>query len=172
MQKAICFGEQVGFLRHAIRVIAGIGNISDSYWKSEAEFKMRASYLVYGSTCLMEINLLCLLQSWRQFDVLTVILLPEKNLNLGFDRLFSKAKLGCEWGNGSSLQIGSSWQWTSGSHLGTPGFMLSQGCLCTSSVNIKALVEMLSCQCLDEPEFLREEIRVTTPAFCKGFQYN
>lgn len=60
----------------------------------------------YESICGMEINLLCLdFQPQETVWCPCGIPLPEKNLNLGFGKLFSEAKLGCQLGNESSLQM-------------------------------------------------------------------
>lgn len=93
-------GQHVVFLRHPIPVITDIRNLSDSYWKSETTFKMRwVIGFVAPPASWKSASCVVFFSHGKQFGALVIISLSEKNLNLGLDRLFSQAKLGCELGN-------------------------------------------------------------------------
>lgn len=130
-------------MRQPSHIITDIRNISDNFEESETAFKMRVGHSAYGTTCSWKSTSCVFLffSHGRQFDALVIISLPEKNLNLGFNRLFSEAKAVCELGDECSLQICQSQHWPSGSRSGTLGFILSHGCICISSVNLKALMK-------------------------------
>lgn len=100
-------GQQLVFMRQPSHIITDVRNISDNFEESETAFKMRVGHSAYGTTCSWKSTSCVFLffSHGRQFDALVIISLPEKNLNLGFNRLFSEAKAVCELGDECSLQI-------------------------------------------------------------------